>query len=154
MEETQTCKTCGLLARRDRGEAPLWDSIHRTPFWDVVHCNDTSLPGWTVVVARRHVASIAGLTRGEAVELGLLLRNVSAALREITHCEKTYVLQFAEGEGHHHVHFHVIPRMADLPEESRSVRIVKYLGVPAAERVSEESMNAFARDLRRLLEDE
>jgi diadenosine tetraphosphate (Ap4A) HIT family hydrolase len=153
MKETRECKTCGLLARRDRGEAPLWDSIHRAPFWDVVHCNETSLLGWTVVVARRHVGSIAELTREEALELGVLLRSVSVALREITHCEKTYVLQFAEGEGHHHVHFHVIPRMPDLPEEFRSVRIFKHLGVPEAQRVSEDSMNDFARKIRRRLEE-
>ena len=42
----QGCKTCELTARRDRGEAPLWDNILRTPLWDVVHNYETSLPGW------------------------------------------------------------------------------------------------------------
>ena len=44
---------CELLAARDRGEAPDWDCIARTPQWDVVHSNNTSLPGWLVLVLRR-----------------------------------------------------------------------------------------------------
>ncbi len=52
------CQTCDWLSRRDRGEAPLWDSILRTGFWDVVHCQGTSLPGWIVLVATRHINAI------------------------------------------------------------------------------------------------
>ena len=29
------CETCELIAIRDAGKAPLWDSILRTPYWDV-----------------------------------------------------------------------------------------------------------------------
>lgn len=45
------CFTCDLLVRRDEGSAPLWDNIHRTLYWDVVHANSTSLPGWLVLEA-------------------------------------------------------------------------------------------------------
>ena len=145
------CLTCDLVRRRDRGEAPLWDSIVRTSHWDVVHSYNTSLPGWLVLVARRHVAAIDELTDEEAAELGVLLRRVSAALRQVTGCVKTYVAQFAEQAEHPHVHFHVIPRMADQPAERRGPRVFDYLGVPDAERVSEEQMNAIAEQVRRTL---
>jgi hypothetical protein len=56
---------CDLIARHDRGEAPTWDSILRTDHWNVVHAYDTSLPGWLVLVALRHVESIAALTEEE-----------------------------------------------------------------------------------------
>jgi len=48
------CRTCELVERRDRGAAPLWDCIFRTPYWDIVHCYGTSLEGWLVLVSREH----------------------------------------------------------------------------------------------------
>jgi diadenosine tetraphosphate (Ap4A) HIT family hydrolase len=83
--------------------------------------------------------------------LGVLLRRTSAALRDITGCVKTYVMQFAEAEGHSHVHFHIVPRMADQPGNRRSVGIFGYLGVPDAERVSEALMNEIAERVQTLL---
>ena len=154
MRDIKKCSTCELLTRRDMGKAPLWDSIHRAKYWDVVHCNDTSLLGWIVVVVRRHIGAIDELTSSEALELGALLRKISIALKEIIKCQKTYVMQFAEAEGHNHVHFHVVPRMANQPEEFRSVKIFKLLGVSEKDRVSEERMNEFAIQLRRILESE
>lgn len=154
MTANTTCLTCSLIARRDAGDAPLWDSIHRTAYWDVVHSYNTSLPGWLVLVARRHIEAIDELTDEEAAELGLLLRQTSAALRQVTGCVKTYVCQFAEQVEHPHVHFHVIPRMADQPAERRGPRVFGYLGVPEAERVSEEAMNAIAARLKSRMKDE
>lgn len=151
MTNAHFCLTCELITRRDRGAAPLWDNILRTEYWDVVHAFNTSLPGWLVLVARRHVAAIAELTDEEAAELGVLLRRTSTALHEVTGCVKTYALQFAEAEGHAHVHFHVIPRMAEQPEERRSTRVFGYLGVPEEERVSEEVMNDIAIQIQRVL---
>ena len=143
----QGCRTCELIARRDDGEAPLWDEILRTPLWDVVHNYDTSLPGWLVLVVRRHLSAIDELTEAEAAELGSLLRRTSAALKEVIGCEKTYVLQLAEHPEHPHVHFHVVPRMADMPAEHRATGVFGY-SEQGAERVSEEAMNALAARLR------
>ena len=145
------CQTCELIARRDAGIAPLWDCIHRTPYWDVVHSYNTALPGWLVLVARRHIEAIDELTEEEAAELGILLRRVSLALKEITGCLKTYVIQFAEAAEHPHVHFHVIPRMADQPEDRRSTKIFGYLGVPEEERVTDATMNMIALKVREML---
>lgn len=144
MTTTQPCMTCELIDRRDRGEAPSWDMIHRTDHWDLVHAYNTSLPGWLVLVARRHVAAIDELTDEEATELGILLRRSSAALRQVVGCVKTYVCQFAEQAEHPHVHFHIVPRMAGQPDDRRGPRVFGYLGVPEDERVSEEKMNEIA----------
>jgi diadenosine tetraphosphate (Ap4A) HIT family hydrolase len=102
-------------------------------------------------VARRHVEAIDELTGEEAAELGSLLQQTSAALREIVGCAKTYVIQFAEAAEHPHVHFHVIPRMIDQPEERRSMGIFGYLGIPEEERVSEALMNHIAAQIRRII---
>ncbi len=147
-----TCNTCELVARRNAGLAPLWDCIYQTPYWDVAHCFDTALPGWLVLVARRHIAAVDEMTDAEAAELGLLIRRTSASLREVTGCIKTYVIQFAESPDHPHVHFHIIPRMADQPEERKSIHVFKYLGMPREEQVSEEVMNVIALRVRRILQ--
>jgi diadenosine tetraphosphate (Ap4A) HIT family hydrolase len=147
----KTCKTCELIANRDAGTAPLWDCIYRTRLWDVVHSYNTSLPGWLVLVARRHIVSLDELTEAEAIELGRLIRQVSLALKKATGCIKTYVVQFAEHEDHPHVHFHIIPRMADQPQSRRSTQVFGYLGVPEEEQVSEDVMNAIAVKVRERL---
>lgn len=142
------CLTCKLTRQRDAGTAPLWDNIWRTAYWDVVHAYNTSLPGWLVLVARRHIEAVAEPTEAEAAELGLLQQRVSLLLGEVTGCVKTYIIQFAEAKEHPHVHFHVVPRLADQPEAYRSTNIFGYLGVPEAERVPEADMDAIVLQIR------
>jgi diadenosine tetraphosphate (Ap4A) HIT family hydrolase len=117
----------------------------------VVHSYDTALPGWLIVVVRRHIESVDELTDPEAVELGRLIRRVSLALKEVTGCLKTYVIQFAESAEHPHVHFHIIPRMANQPQDRHSTKIFGYLNVPPEERIGQEDMNAIAVKVRKIL---
>ncbi len=145
---TKLCHTCELIKTRDDGNAPLWDNIYRTNYWDVVHCNATSYLGWLILVVRRHVPDVAGLNPEESAELGPLIQQVSQALKEETGCIKTYVVQFAESPNHQHVHFHIIPRMADHPKEDIALGMFKYLGVPENERLSDEEMNIFAQSIQ------
>ncbi len=140
--------TCELIKRRDDGHAPPWDSIIRTEGWDLVHAYDTSLEGWLVLVARRHVTAVSQMSEGEAQELGPLIAKVSAALEAITGCERTYIVQFAEHPEHRHVHLHVIPRAADLRPDQISYRIFDRLGVDEEHRISETAMNKLAYKLR------
>lgn len=151
VKEIVECETCRLTKKRDSGEAPLWDSIIRTNYFDVVHAFNTSLLGWIVLVVRRHIESVDELTEDEASELGKLIRNVSAALRTILGCSKTYIMQFAEKQGHHHVHFHIVPRMKNMPEENKGINVFNYLGVLDEARVSEPEMNQIALKLKKRL---
>ena len=105
-----------------------------------------------VVVARRHVETIADLTEEEGIELGSLIRSVSKQLQEITGCAKTYVMQFAEAPGHNHVHFHIVPRMDDISDSDKGINIFNLLGVAEEDRVSEHTMNELATNLRSRLE--
>lgn len=145
------CETCRLTKKRDSGEAPLWDCIVRTNYFDVVHAFNTSLLGWVVLVVRRHIESVDEFTEDEARELGTLIRHVSAALKAILGCSKTYIMQFAEKPGHHHVHFHVVPRMEDMPDEHTGIQVFNYLGVSDGTRVPESEMNHFALKLKKRL---
>ncbi len=49
------------------------------------------------------------------------------------------------------MHFHIVPRMEDQPEDRRSVRIFEYLGRPAEEWVGEARMNEIATKVRSVL---
>lgn len=146
------CRTCELVQRRDAGGAPPWDQIVRTPTWDVAHAFGTTIEGWTVLVLRRHVASVAELTDAEAAELGPLITRVSRALQETVGCVKTYVAQFAEHPEHRHVHVHLIPRAEDLADDRQGPRIFSELGVPEDRSVPEARMNEIAADLQRHLD--
>ena len=147
------CRSCELLARRNDGKAPLWDNIFRADCWDVVHAYNTSWLGWLVLVSRRHIVAIDEMSEAEAIELGILLRQVSQALKRQTGCAKTYVAQFAEAPIHPHVHFHVMPRHSDQAADDIGVKIFRHLGVCLEQRIGEDQMTAFARALRRQLED-
>jgi diadenosine tetraphosphate (Ap4A) HIT family hydrolase len=115
--------------------------------WRVAHAFATALPGWLVVVPRRHVTALDELTPEEAAELGPVLRSVTAALRTVVGCDKTYVALFAEAEGFAHVHFHVIPRHADLPDDLRGPRVFGLLGGDADRHVSDSAMDDVAAKL-------
>ena len=117
----------------------------------MAHAFNTSLPGWLVLVVQRPIEAIDELTDEEAAELGPLIHHASLALKEVTGCMKTYVMQFAEHEDHPHVHFHIVPRMADQPEERGSTKIFAYLGVSQEESVSEDQMNELAIKIQRVL---
>lgn len=145
------CYSCELVTRRDGGTAPLWDSIFRTRYWDVVHHFDTELPGWLVLVARRHIATVAELSEAEASEMGILIRKISLALKQVTDCQKTYVMQFADHPQHPHVHIHIAPRMKDQPDARGGPRIMEYTGVAESERVDEATMNEIGQHVRQRL---
>ena len=141
MADESNCLTCAADARPD---LPPRERVYVGPRWRVAHAFGTALPGWLVVLPRRHVLALDELTPAEAAELGPLLRAVTAALRETTGCEKTYVALFAEAEGFGHVHFHVVPRHADLDRELLGPRVFGLLGGDAARHVPDNDMDQIA----------
>jgi diadenosine tetraphosphate (Ap4A) HIT family hydrolase len=139
------CFTC---ERNDQfGALPVRERLAVDESWRVAHAVGTALPGWLVLVPRRHVTTVADLTDAEAAALGFWQVRLSRALRAVVGCVKTYVVQFAEAEGFSHVHFHVIPRMADLPVERRGPAVFGMLGVPQAQQVEDNQMDALAAAL-------
>jgi diadenosine tetraphosphate (Ap4A) HIT family hydrolase len=111
MPADRDCLSCINSARLD---LPPRERVHVGSRWRVAHAFGTSLPGWLVVLPRRHVIALDELTPAEAADLGPLLTDLTSALREVVCCDKTYVALFAEAEGFQHVHFHVVPRHPGL----------------------------------------
>ncbi|RKN27302.1 HIT family protein [Micromonospora musae] len=144
------CFTCRNNARINA--LPPREVIAADDHWRVAHAFDTALPGWLVLVPRRHVTSIADLTDAEAATLGTWQVRLSRALRAVTGCAKTYIVQFAEKEGFAHVHFHVVPRMPDLPADRRGPRVFSYLGATEQDRVTEQQQDELAAALHEHLD--
>jgi len=61
------------------------------------------VPGWVAVQTLRHTEGFADLDAAEAIELGLLLSQVSAAVTCVTGSERVYTYSLGEGCPHTHV---------------------------------------------------
>ena len=146
---TPACHTCNEEARFD--ELPPRECVISDQHWRVAHALNTAVPGWLVLLPRRHVTAVHDLTDAEARTLGTWQVALSRALRSVTGCAKTYVVQFAEAEGFAHVHFHIVPRMTDLPSELRGPGIFEMLRRPQEEHVSADQADDLARRLNAYL---
>ncbi|MGW4941733.1 HIT family protein [Actinoplanes sp. NPDC004185] len=146
------CYACRNNDRFDR--LPPRERIAADSYWRVAHDFTSALPGWLILVPRRHVTAIAALTDAEAAALGTWQVRLSRALGLVTGCVKTYVMQFAEKDGFAHVHFHVVPRMPDLPVERRGPGIFRYLTPGSTDdRLAEEQRDDLALAIRAALDD-
>ena len=125
---------------------PPREDIAADGHWRVAHAIGSALEGWLVLVPRRHVTSISELNAAEAQSLGIWQVRLSRALHEVLGCQKTYIAQFAEAAGFSHVHFHVVPRSPDLPEELRGPRIFQLMR-PDCVPVTDQRMDEIAREL-------
>jgi diadenosine tetraphosphate (Ap4A) HIT family hydrolase len=114
-------------------------------WWRVALAFNSSLQGWAVVLPTRHLESLDELTDEESSSLGLLLRDLTRALKSVTGCQKTYVMLLAEQPGFNHVHFHVVPRMSELPSERTGTAIFAYL---KEDPLSDEDRDAIALRIR------
>jgi diadenosine tetraphosphate (Ap4A) HIT family hydrolase len=137
-----SCYACEHNAASD---PPPREAVVVTTRWRVVHAFNSSLPGWLVLLPLRHVTALDDLDDAELTELGLLQGRVSAALREVLGCTKTYSMLFAEAEGFAHLHVHLVPRMPDQPAGFRGPGVFGYLGVDDALVVPEAEQDRIAR---------
>jgi diadenosine tetraphosphate (Ap4A) HIT family hydrolase len=151
MTVTNECYSCACNADFDR--LPPRERVAADGLWRVAHAFDSALPGWLVLLPRRHVTSISALTDTEASSLGIWQVRLSRALHKVTACEKTYVAQFAEAEGFAHVHFHIVPRPAGLASELRGPRIFFHLLGPSDRpHIREHKMDEIAVELAKELQ--
>ncbi len=131
------CTICQQLA------APKYP-IHQGENWLLEHtANPTAVLGWLRLIIRRHVEALHELKDTEWLELKQLLAASTSALHAITGSDKEYLMCFAEGEGTRHLHLHVVPKDAKLPEDQRGAKIFSLLNVSADHAVSDEAIQSF-----------
>lgn len=141
MTVTNDCPFCGVEAALESA-APR-ETAHLTPHWRLT-AHRSALPGWMLLIPRRHVRSIGELDDAAAAELGPLLRAAARVHAAEFAAEKTYVMQFAEGVPH--AHFSLVPRRADLPADRRGPAVSAYNAVD--EPLGEAERDALALRIR------
>jgi diadenosine tetraphosphate (Ap4A) HIT family hydrolase len=104
------CFACDVNAGRQPAPG---GPIHRDDLWLADHGIDRLVRGYVVLKPLRHVDELADLLPQEASTLGTVMRRVLAAMRDALVPERIYVCSFAETV--RHLHFHLLPRYADMP---------------------------------------
>lgn len=143
---TPECWSC----RSNSGERRISPGppVHAGEFWLVEHAYPTRLPGWLVIVLRRHVEALHELRPEEFAEFASVLERTCRVLRRVVGCDREYVACYAEIDHFRHVHFHVVPRAADLPGEYVGTRSFAFLKVSEAEAAPREEIRALCESLR------
>ncbi|WP_329580539.1 HIT family protein [Kitasatospora sp. NBC_01250] len=147
---TATCFSCANTALLP--DLPPRESVALDEHWRVAHAVGVGLLGWLVLVPRRHVTTIAELTDEEAAALGGWQVRLSRALSEVTGCVKTYLAQFSEAPGFSHLHFHLVPRPAELDPQLLGPGVFTLIDNPAHPAPAPAAVDAFARRLRACLD--
>ncbi len=104
-----SCAICRSLAGENAAK-PLYED----DLWHVRHLGAPhGLPGWMLLIAKRHVAGPAHFSDGEAARFGPTLRHLEKKLEEVTGALRIYTA--ALGESSPHFHCHMLPRYAEMP---------------------------------------
>lgn len=147
MTENISCNTCASNSGEKRiSPGP---TIYEGVFWLVEHAYPTKLKGWLVITTKKHVESLHELSSEAFHELGLLMGKTTKILHEVLDSEKEYAMCLGEIEGFHHIHFHIVPKSAYLPEEYKGSKIFAMLKIPREEAVPEEVIKEFCEELQK-----
>lgn len=111
-----SCLPCDLEAASDGAV------VYRDDEWGCEVADGYDVPGWYILRARRHAEGWGALTAAEAAGFGVVSQRVAQAIQAATGAPTVYFLSF--GENYPHLHFLVIARPADLPDELRGAAIL------------------------------
>ncbi|MCY4111535.1 MAG: hypothetical protein OXF96_06300 [Chloroflexi bacterium] len=108
------CDVCHANA----GEAPSPGGvIFANDLWFVRHTPPPApLVGWMMLHPQRHVQGPAHFTDEETENFGPVLRHLTRTLEEVTGALRIYVVAF--GESVPHMHAHLAPRYAQMPNDA------------------------------------
>ncbi len=107
-----TCGVCKTIY--DSATPPLFDS----ELWQIRHAEPAGVPGWMLLMTKRHVQGPAHFDDREATAFGPALRHFERVLERVTGALRIYTA--ALGESHPHLHAHMVPRYATMPRDARA----------------------------------
>jgi diadenosine tetraphosphate (Ap4A) HIT family hydrolase len=108
--------TCGVC-RALYGDEPV-EPLYEDDLWSVRPADPAGVPGWMLLITKRHVAGPAHFDDREAAAFGPALRRFERVLEEVTGALRIYTA--AMGESHPHFHAHMVPRYAIMPREAKA----------------------------------
>lgn len=143
---TTECLSClGLNGTRRISPGP---PIYIGKYWQVEHAYPTKLVGWLVLALRRHATALHALSSAKFQELGWLLEKTVRITHEVLGPAKEYVACYGEARGFEHIHFHIVPRAADLPEPLLGVGSFDLIRVSTFEAAPPDEVKSFCERLR------
>jgi diadenosine tetraphosphate (Ap4A) HIT family hydrolase len=108
------CGICASLSPAAPARA-IWED----DLWHVRHLDPPhGLPGWMLLLSKRHVAGPAHFSDHEARSFGPVLRHLEKTLEETTGALRIYTA--ALGESWPHFHAHMVPRYRVMPKDARA----------------------------------
>lgn len=147
MTEQETCFVC----RKHRGLEFIPgghvyedDLVFCGHSWSVEN-NESPYLGGFIVEPKRHVPTWAELNDDEAKQIGIVIRDVSRALKKLPDTEHIYVFVL----GHHvaHLHIWVVPRYAGTPREYWGLNVFEWSNRPLGTKAAVEEICSRVRSL-------
>ena len=109
-----SCGVCATLTGEGRIEPVYEDAL-----WHVRPASSPpGVPGWMMMISRRHVAGPAHFNDDEARSFGFALRHFEHVLEQVTGALRVYTA--AMGESSPHFHAHMVPRTATMPKNAKA----------------------------------
>ncbi|MDQ2714421.1 MAG: HIT domain-containing protein [Chloroflexota bacterium] len=135
------CLVCRALSGEKRiSPGP---TIYDGRYWVVEHAYPTSLKGWLVIDLKRHAEALHELSLEEFRELAEIQHRLAQVMHSYAHSAKEYTMCFSEGQHFEHIHFHFVPRSADIAQELKGFRIFALLNADEQAAVPEAEVRAF-----------
>ncbi|HEX3773195.1 MAG TPA: hypothetical protein VHV51_01965 [Polyangiaceae bacterium] len=107
---------CGICSKLQTG-AP--SALFENELWHVRAADEPlGVPGWLMLITRRHVQSPAQFDVREIESFGPTLAHLQRALLEVTGALRIYLA--AMGESSPHFHAHLVPRYRDMPKDAKA----------------------------------
>lgn len=106
---------CGMCRKLTDAESP---PVFENELWHVRPIDDPAgVPGWMMMVARRHVPGPAHFDAREVASFGPTWCHLQRVLLEVTGALRIYTA--AMGESSPHFHGHLVPRFASMPKDAK-----------------------------------
>ncbi len=106
------CGICNKLA------SSSIEPVYENELWHVRPLDPPGgLPGWMMLVARRHVAGAAQFDAREAASFGPTWSHLQRVLLEVSGALRIY--SAALGESSPHFHGHMVPRYSQMPKDAK-----------------------------------
>lgn len=94
-------------------------AVFENELWHVRAADDPcGVPGWMMLITRRHIPGPASFDDREALSFGPTLRHLQRVLLEVTGALRIYTA--AMGESSPHFHAHMVPRYAVMPKHAKA----------------------------------
>jgi diadenosine tetraphosphate (Ap4A) HIT family hydrolase len=130
---------CGVC-RKLRTASP--DSVlYVNDLWHVCATDPpTAVPGWMLLITRRHVPGPAAFDDREALSFGVTLRHLQRVLLEVTGALRIYTA--AMGESSPHFHAHMVPRYPTMPKAAKAWGVFDLQRAAAAKEIEVDEARA------------